>query len=127
MSNSFNPVLDAYSKGKIDTVNFDMDYDQISVAIQSNEHIEPVEVIFEDVKAFYYIDHDVVSTLDISTDNLNAIAYDISGFGEFTAIGNRYSDEQYVSMPNFAVSVKDSSLYIDANKIRILNKSYQVR
>lgn len=127
MSNQFTPVLDVYSKGKIDSVNINMDYDIISVAVQNKENPEPVEITFEDVRAFYYIDHDIHSKLDINSDTLNAIVYDTTGFGEFTAVHREMDEEHFVAIPNFAVSLKDSSLYIDAERIRILDKSYRVR
>lgn len=127
MSNPFNPVLETFSRGKVDSVHFNMDYDTISVEVQSKEHHQPVEIIFEDVKAFYYVDHDVSSDLEISSDALNAIVYDTTGFGEFTAVSKHHSEEHFVSVPNFAVSIKDSSLYIDAKKIVIMNKAYSVR
>ncbi|MGX8796471.1 YxiG family protein [Fusibacter sp. JL298sf-3] len=127
MSNQFNPVLDAYSRGTVDSVNINMDYDIISVAVQSKDHVEPVEITFEDVRAFYYIDHDMTSKLDISSDALNAIVYDTTGFGEFTAVAQGQDEDHFVAIPNFAVSIKDSSLYIDAQKIRINDKAYRVR
>ncbi len=127
MSNPFNPVLESFSRGKVDAVHFNMDYDTISVEVQTNDRKEPVEIIFEDVKAFYYVDHDMSSNLDISSDALNAIVYDTTGFGEFTAVPQHHSEEHFVSIPNFAVSIKDSSLYIDAKKIVIMNTAYNVR
>lgn len=127
MSNYFHPILDAYAKGKIDSVNFDMDFDTISVAISQRDQIEPVEIIFEDVKAFYYIDHDLKNELPINHEQLNVIAYDLYGFGEFSAVNATNLDEAFVSIPNFAVNLNDSSLYIDAPKIRINNKEYNVK
>ncbi len=125
MTSLFHPILDTYAKGKINSVNFDMDEDSISVAIIGNQEPEPIEIKFEDVRAFYYIDHDLKSELLFSHDQLNVIAYDTYGFGEFSAAANHDSD--FVSIPNFAVNLKDSSLYIDADKIRINNKRYHVK
>ncbi len=122
MAKNIYPILDAYAKGKIDTVNINMDYDIISVAI-SNEYAEPTEIIFEDVKAFYYIDHDMEIDHMLSNTQLSAISYDDLGFGEFST---KSQDDLFVSVPQFALNINDSSLYIDAEKIRINNEAYQV-
>lgn len=127
MYNQFTPVLDVYSKGKIDAVHINMDYDIISVEVHNKENPEPVEITFEDVRAFYYIDHNIDSSLEINFDSLNAIVYDTTGFGEFTAVHQELDEDPFVAVPNFAVSLNDSSLYIDAERIRILDKSYKVR
>lgn len=130
MSNSFHPILDTYSRGTINAINFDMDFDKISVAISNksiDDHIEQAEIVFEDVKAFYYIDHDLPSDMQIKGENLNSISYDLYGFGEFSAAHAKSEDEAFVSIPNFAVSINDSSLFIDANKIVINNQAFKVR
>jgi len=121
----FYPLLNAYSKGKISIVNFDMDFDTISVAVKNKNKSQEAEIIFEDVHAFYYIDHDAHKDLEISNETLNTISYDTVGFGEFTA---HTDDDSFVSIPNFALSINnESSLYIDAHKIRINNQSFKVK
>jgi len=127
MSNSFHPLLSNYSKGKIDSINFDMDLDKISVAISANNSVDAAEIIFEDVKAFYYIDHDMPTEIQLSDNNLNTISYDTFGFGEFSAASPQTEDELFVSIPNFAVNINDSSLFIDADKIRINDQAFRVR
>ena len=127
MSNSFHPLLNNYSRGKIDSINFDMDLDKISVAISANNSLDAAEIIFEDVKAFYYIDHDMPTEIHLSDDNLNTISYDTYGFGEFSAASPQTEDELFVSIPNFAVNINDSSLFIDAHKIRINDQAFRVR
>ncbi|MBM7561224.1 YxiG family protein [Fusibacter tunisiensis] len=127
MTHSVNPVLDAYAKGKINSINIDTDFEKISVGISNKDHLIPVEIIFEDVKAFYYIDHDLKNELDISNENLNIISYDDLGFGEFATVKTNSDEDIFVSIPNFAVNLNDSSLYIDAHKIRINNKAFSVR
>lgn len=127
MTNSVHPVLDTYAKGKINSLNIDTDIDKISVGISSNNALAPVEIIFEDVKAFYYIDHDLKNDIIFSNENLNIISYDDLGFGEFATVKRADDEDVFVSIPNFAVNLNESSLYIDANKIRINNKSYHVR
>lgn len=127
MTHNFPPILDSYSKGKIDSININMDLDIISVAISTNNSSDATEIIFEDVKAFYYIDHDMPTDLRVSNENLNAISYDTYGFGEFSAVNAEAEDEMFVSVPNFAVNVNDSSLFIDAHKIRINDQEFRVR
>jgi len=127
MTNSFNPILDTYAKGKIDTINFDMDFDKISIDITRHEFDDNAQIVFEDVKAFYFIDHDLITELELSDKNLNVISYDTLGFGEFTAVDTRSSDDLFVSVPNFAVNINNSSLYIDAHRIRINDKEYSVK
>ena len=127
MTNSFHPLLDHYSKGKINAINIEMDLDKISLAISTNNANMPTEIIFEDVKAFYYIDHDLPSDFTLTDENLNTISYDTYGFGEFSAVNAYADDELFVSIPNFAVNIKESSLFIDAHKIRIDNQEFRVR
>jgi len=127
MTNNFHPLLDNYAKGKIDSINFDMDLDMISVAISTENSLDTAEIIFEDVKAFYYIDHDMPTEILLSDTNLNTISYDTYGFGEFSAVSPKADDELLVSIPNFAVNINDSSLFIDAHKIRINDQEFRVR
>lgn len=123
MANDIYPLLDTYAKGKINAVNFDMDLDMISVAI-SNELSEATEIVFEDVIAFYYIDHDLEHDLKLTASELSAISYDTLGFGEFST---HAQDDLFVSIPNFALNINESSLYIDAHKIVINNEAYKVK
>ncbi len=127
MTNSVHPVLDTYAKGKINSLNIDTDIDKISVGISNKDALAPIEIIFEDVKAFYYIDHDLKDDIAFTNENLNIISYDDLGFGEFATVKRAEDEDVFVSIPNFAVNLNESSLYIDANKIRINNKSYHVR
>lgn len=125
MTNAFNPLLDTYSKGTVSGIHFDMDVDQIAIDVKPHEDMAPVKVVFENVNAFYYIDH--YTGVPLNQANLNTISFDHSGFGEFATVAEKNSDEFYVSIPNFAVSVNESSLYIDAKTIIIQNKAYNVK
>ena len=127
MITQFHPLLDYYAKGKINSVNIDTDSDVISVAVMNNEASTEGEIIFKDVKAFYYIDHDTPSEIPFASDNLNTISYDLYGFGEFSAVNPKSEEEIFVSIPNFAVNINDSSLFIDASKISINNQEFRVR
>ncbi len=127
MTNNFHPILDNYAKGTINSIHFDMDFDKISVAISNANTADAAEIVFEDIKAFYYIDHDLPTDLQIKGENLNTISYDHYGFGEFSAANAHADDEIFVSVPNFAVSINDSSLFIDAHKITINNQEFNVR
>lgn len=127
MPNSFNPILDCYAKGRIDAISFDMDFDKISIDIMKHDLTENAQIVFEEVKAFYYIDHDLKTDLELSDENLNVISYDTLGFGEFTAVDIREDENIFVSVPNFAVNINNSSLYIDAHRVRINDKEYYVK
>ncbi|MDN5299985.1 MAG: hypothetical protein PWP51_2538 [Clostridiales bacterium] len=126
MGNSLNPIIDSYAKGKISAIHFNMDSETISIAIRDKNSTENTEIVFEDVKAFYYIDHDTHSELKLSDEALNAIAYDDFGFGEFSAAAED-EDDLFVTIPNFALNLEASSLFIDAHKIRINNQAYNVK
>lgn len=127
MTNTIHPILDTYAKGKIDAINFDMDFDKISIDIMNHDLVNNAQIVFEDVKAFYFIDHDLKTELELSDKNLNVISYDTLGFGEFTAVDARSSDDLFVSVPNFAVNINNSSLYIDAHRIKINDKEFFVK
>jgi len=126
MINTFHPLLDNYAKSKINSVYIDTDSDIISVAIAEEDSCTESEIIFKDVKAFYYIDHDTPSEIPLSSENLNTISFDLYGFGEFSAVNPRSEDELFVSVPKFAVNINESSLFIDADKISINNKEFFV-
>jgi len=126
MPNSLNPIIDSYAKGKISAINFNMDSDSIAIAIHNHGGEENTEIIFEDVKAFYYIDHDLQSELLLSNESLNSISYDDFGFGEFSAKSDA-ADDSFVTIPNFALNLEASSLFIDAHKIRINDQAYHVK
>ena len=126
MPKNINPIIDSYAKGKISAINFNIDSETISVAIKNKDGIENTEIVFEDVKAFYYIDHDTHTELLLADDALNAIAYDDFGFGEFSTTTEDDNDS-FVTIPNFALNFEASSLFIDAHKIRINNQAYDVK
>jgi len=126
MPNSLNPIIDSYAKGKISAINFNMASDTIAIAIRNHGGDKNTEIVFEDVKAFYYIDHDLQSELLLSNEALNTISYDDFGFGEFSAKSND-DDDLYVTIPNFALNLEASSLFIDAHKIRINDQAYHVK
>lgn len=126
MIKPFHPLLNPYAKGQIDAVHFDMSRDRISLDVTSNESAKG-NITFENVKAFYYVDHEAPTASDVSKAHLNTISYDTNGFGEFSAVNAEAEETVVISVPKFAVSIDDSSLFIDAKTIKIDDKSFKIR
>lgn len=129
MNNKINPMLDNEINGNINSLNINTDVDQISIGISNTSSLNKnSNVTFENVNAFYFIDEEsnLSDTLTKSS-ALNLISYHQDGFGEFTSVTFSSQDEVMVSIPNFAVMMNDSSLYIDADLININGKSFRVK
>lgn len=131
MSMELNPWLDQLDASKIDALKIDLEDQKISFKLtpQKTEH---VDIEFEGVNAFYYIDDsDTFVTADTKKDLVNSIAYHKNGFGEFASVrtiadlGPEASPIE-ISIPNFAISLNDSSMYIEARSIYINGNQFNV-
>lgn len=126
MKTKLLPLLDDFGLSNINQLQFDINDDAIKINIQKSSNDLPIEVIFEEVTAFYFIDGNNDMNR-VSANNLNSIVYYETGFGEFASASEDVeSDEPNISIPNFALDLVDSSLYIEAKKINIGGQVFDV-
>ena len=126
-----SPWLDELDSSKIDSLKIDLEDQKISFKLAPQKK-DLVDLKFEGVNAFYYIDDsDTEMTADVKKDKVNSIAYHKAGFGEFAsvkAIANLAPEASpiEISVPNFAISLNDSSMYIEAQSVFINGNQFDV-
>ena len=126
-----SPWLDALDSSKIDSLKIDLEDQKISFKLAPQKK-DLVDLKFEGVNAFYYIDDsDTEMTADLKKDKVNSIAYHKAGFGEFASvksIANLAPEASpiEISVPNFAISLNDSSMYIEAQCVFINGNQFDV-
>lgn len=126
-----SPWLDQLDSSKIDSLKIDLEDQKISFKL-TPEKKELVDVEFEGVNAFYYIDDsDTLETADVKNDKVNSIAYHKAGFGEFASVKSiadlaPEASPIEISIPNFAISLNDSSMYIEAQSVYINGNQFDV-
>ena len=125
------PLLNMVESLSINKMNINMRADTISLKlIKLQEKNEEIEIIFEGVSAFYYIDENknIHYDWDIQSTNLNSITYYSDGIGEFQALEviNGVEVEPFaVSYPNFVLEMMDKSLFIEAKSVKINDKKFK--
>lgn len=85
-------------------------------------------VKFKDVKGFFFQDFEGINDIELrdSSQNLDFISYYKNGFARFSEVNILTAEELHTSIPNFAINLINSSIYVDANIIEINGKDYQV-
>lgn len=127
------PFLDTMGSALIDGMNINLIKDTITIRLKP-EHggfTEPVEITFEEVSAFYYLDEhrQPMPVQGSPKEHLNAISFYSEGFGQFAAIevvNGVESPPFAVSYPNFIITMMDRSLLIEARSVRINGQTYRV-
>ncbi len=131
MTVELSPWLDQLDASRIDALKIDLEDKKISFQLTPNKE-DLVNLEFEGVNAFYYIDDsDTSITADMKKEHINSIVYHKAGFGEFASVkpledlteGNPFE----ISVPNFAISLQDSSMYIEADSININGNQFDVK
>lgn len=116
MNTKLQPVLDSLKSVSVDEVNFKFEENQIELAITKLEDkSNKWNIVFDGVSAFYYVDSDETYEKVKKIHDFGAIAYNRRGFGEFLTL----DPQADVSVPNFAIDVNASSLYIEADGVTI--------
>lgn len=130
MSLGLSPWLDTLDSSKIEDLRIDLEDNKISFQLAPSMN-SGVSLEFEGVSAFYYIDgSDTALTADHRQDRIHSISYHKGGFGEFASV-RPFEDHSYngpieISIPNFAISLDDSSMYIEAKSININGNQFDV-
>ena len=124
------PLLNTIESLSINKMNINMRKDTITLKLlplQSNN--EEVEITFEGVSAFYYIDENkqVHHDWNLKATNINSITYYSDGIGEFAAIEVINGIEvgpSAVSYPNYVLEMMDKTLFIEAVSAKINGKKF---
>lgn len=125
------PMLDRLKEIKLDKVNINILADTISLhLIDKDKKKENVDVRFDGVSSFYYIDESKEDSDKsiIYNSKVNSISYCEDGLGEFSTFEEDYGEFgiKLVTIPNFAIDMKDYSLFIEAESIAIDGKKFDV-
>ena len=127
------PLLDTMGSALIDSMNINLKQDTITLWLKPDTigPSAPVEITFEEVSAFYYLDeHQQAQTLRApQKKKLSAISFYSEGFGQLAAIeviDGIESPPFVVSYPNFIISMLDRSLLIEARTVKINGQAYRV-
>jgi len=138
MSKVLNTVLDNINNKTVNTFRFDTSSEKVIFNLHNkNENI--TEISFEGVMSFFYVDSErdahISNQAKETTEELKSIQYYKDGIGEFMSVNPRaieHLDEDevafrdMVSIPNFALEMKDSSIFIEAERITIDGNTYIV-
>ncbi len=125
------PLLDSLQQSIIEKFDIDIPKEKISIHIKNNtDSDDKVKIIFEEVFSFYFINE--IEDLSIKPcfdyTQLNSIGYYENGVGEFANLDCPDDEitEKDISLPNFALELFDSSIFIEARSIKIDDKKFKV-
>ncbi len=122
------PLLSQMESLAINKMNINMRKDTITLKLKTlQEKRDDIDITFEGVSAFYYIDENkqVHYDWDLKATNINSITYYSDGIGEFAAIEVIDGIETgpfAVSYPNFVLEMMDKTLFIEAQSVKINDK-----
>lgn len=137
MTNTLNNVLDNINDKTVNKFRFEMESEKVIFDLNPTEDTFS-EIAFEGVLSFFYVDSerkDNLETKAIDNETLKSIQYYRDGIGEFMSINPNALEEaieadipigNLISIPNFALEMRDSSIFIEAEKIIIDGQSYSV-
>lgn len=137
MNTILTEVLDNINNKTVDRLNFDMDHEKVTFNLNTKESAL-AEIAFEGVLSFFYVDSERPETLVDTTKNqetIKSIQYYRDGIGEFMSVNPKAIEEairedqpigNLVSIPNFALEMRESSIFIEAEKIVIDGETYVV-
>jgi len=115
---------------KINTIkNYDIknNNDILTITIENNNN-EKLIIRFKEVNGYSFQNFEGLNDIKLEpiSQNLDFISYYRNGFARFSEINYLTFEELRSSIPNFAINLIDSSIYVDANIIEINGEEYQV-
>jgi len=129
MHHRLDPLLDNLKQITLNTLAIDVLDDKISLDLKKQKE-KSLSIKFDGVSSFFFIDESKNTENDrtLSNININSIAYYEDGLGEFSTLEEDYGEFgiKMVTIPNFAVEMKDSSLFIEADYIEIDGERFDV-
>jgi len=126
------PLLSQMESLAINKMNINMRKDTITLKLKTlQEKRDDIDITFEGVSAFYYIDENkqVHYDWELKATNINSITYYSDGIGEFAAIEVIDGIETgpfAVSYPNFVLEMMDKTLFIEAQSVKINDKKFKM-
>lgn len=130
MHRKLDPILDDLRQITLNTLAINVLDDKISLDLVKKQHSESLTINFDGVSSFFFIDESKATEHDrtLANTNINSIAYYEDGLGEFSTLEEDYGEYgiKTVTIPNFAVEMKDSSLFIEADFIEINGERFDV-
>jgi len=115
---------------KINTIkNYEItNSNDILIITIENNNDKKLIIKFKDVNGYSFQSFDGLDDIEFKplSQNLDFISYYRNGFARFSEINYLTFEEQRFSIPNFAINLIDSSIYVDANIIEINGEEYQV-
>lgn len=130
MHHKLDPILDDLRQMTLNTLAINVLDDKISLNIKKKQQSESLSIKFDGVSSFFFIDESKSTEHErtLANTNINSIAYYEDGLGEFSTLEEDYGEFgiKMVTIPNFAVEMKNSSLFIEADYIEINGTRFDV-
>jgi len=125
------PILDSLKQSVIEKFDINIPKEKISIHIKANDSsVDDVKVTFEEVFSFYFINEkeNLSARPCFDYTKLNSIGYYENGVGEFANLDCPKDEitEKDISLPNFALELFNSSMFIEARSIKINDKKFRV-
>ncbi|MCT4565655.1 MAG: hypothetical protein N4A68_15265 [Maledivibacter sp.] len=125
------PLLNSLKQSTIEKFDINVPKEKISIDIKPNSNSDDkVKITFEEVFSFYFINDEgnlsQKSCFDYT--KLNSIGYYENGLGEFANFNCPDDEitEKDIALPNFALELIDSCIFIEARSIKIDDKNFRV-
>ncbi|WIF95939.1 hypothetical protein [Caminicella sporogenes] len=132
-TSKLKPLLNNLSQSIIKKMNINIPKDMISIDIKKENpnSCDEYKVVFEEVFSFYFVNENtnLVKKAYFDCTKLTSIGYYENGIGEFANADVSDIEElkaEDVSLPNFALELKNSSMFIEARSIKINDKKFKV-
>ncbi|WP_432662245.1 hypothetical protein R9X47_17100 [Wukongibacter baidiensis] len=126
-----SPLLDSLRQSIIEKFDINIPKEKISIHIKANDSsAHDIKLIFEEVFSFYFINEkgNLSTSPCFDYTKLNSIGYYENGVGEFANLDCPEDEitEKDISLPNFALELLNSSMFIEARSIKINDKKFRV-
>ncbi len=132
LKSNLENILSFIGPSTIEKMSIDIPKDKISIDITttSNTRDNKYKLVFEEVFSFYYVNSNgsLEKSPLVNSTQLNSIIYYKDGIGEFINIDRPIEEltDEDIALPNFALELLDSSMFIEARSIRINDKRFRV-
>ncbi len=132
MDKNIIPILGKLEDCDIDDLNIDFKNNSLMLTAKFPKYdstdLDEYYLAFKNISAFYFIDG-TSEFYNSNKNTSNSIFYYDKGIGEFATIKNvndDYTEDNIleVSVPNFSISLKNSSIFLEANQLNINGNSF---
>lgn len=125
------PLLDSLRQSTIEKFDISIPKEKIAIDIQTDSELyDKVKIVFEEVFSFYFINEqgNLSHSPCFDYTKLNSIGYYENGVGEFANLDCPDDEitEKDISLPNFALELISSSMFIEARSIKINDQKFRV-